>query len=89
MRILFDFKNFYNRFALASILIIIFFCLYQTIPDEEFENVKRPDDMFDKFRFSLANQTGVRDQETIKPITRRAQLLSTIQIILGYSIFLL
>ena len=45
--------------------------------------------MFDKFRFSLANQTGVRDQETIKPITRRAQLLSTIQIILGYSIFLL
>ena len=89
MKDIYNLKSFYNKMTLALVIIVVFFCFYQTIPDSEFTNIKRPDNTLDRLMYSVSNMTGIRDYNTIQPLSDRAKVLTTVQTIIGYSILLL
>ena len=77
------------KLSLSIFMVVIFYLLYLTIPDSEFDNVSNQSCKIDRLYYAVTNHIGVRENDTLKPITNRSKMLTMAQIILSYSILLL
>ena len=89
MGIYLNLKSLNTKLSISIFVIIIFYFLYNTIPDNEFENVTNQNCQLERLYFTVTNQIGIRECDSLKPISSRAKILTMVQILLSYSILLL
>ena len=89
MRININLRNINTKLSISIFIIVIFYFLYNTIPDNEFDNITSQNCQLDRLYFTVVNQIGIRECDSLKPISSRAKILTMTQILLSYSIFLL
>lgn len=89
MNIVFDLKSFTTKLYLSAFIVIVFYLLYLTVPDSEFNNVSKSNCKLDRIYYTIATHTGKRDNDTLKPVSLRVKILSILHMLLAYSIIIL
>ena len=89
MGIYIDIKSLNTKLSISFFVIIIFYFLYNTIPDNEFDNVTNQNCQLERLYFTVTNHIGIREGDSLKPISSRAKILTMAQILISYSILLL
>lgn len=89
MNIVFDLKSFTTKLYLSGFIVTIFYLLYLTIPDSEFNNVSTTNCKIDRIYYTIATHTGRRDSDSLKPVSLRAKILSILHMILAFSVVIL
>lgn len=86
MNIRFELGNFFTKVNLSLLILSVFYVLYLTIPDSEFDNVKDDNSYLDRFYYTVSCHTGRRELDTFRPISDRAKFLTIAHMILSFSI---
>ncbi len=86
MKLTLELGNFFTKVNLSLLILCVFFVLYLTIPDSEFENVKSNNSYLDRFYFTVSCHTGRRELDTYKPLSDRAKFLTIFHMLLSFSI---
>lgn len=86
MKLTFELGNFFTKVNLSLLILCVFFVLYLTIPDSEFENVKSNNSYLDRFYFTVSCHTGRRELDTYKPLSDRAKFLTIFHMLLSFTI---
>jgi len=89
MAIVFDLKSINSKLYLSAFVILVFYFLYMTIPDQEFDNVPVFNCRMERLYYTITNHIGIRESDSLKPLSTRAKMLTMIQIIISYTILLL
>jgi len=89
MAIVFDLKSMTSKLYLSAFVILVFYFLYLTIPDSEFNNVTNENCKIERLYYTVTNHIGIRENDSLKPLSTRAKILTMVQIILSYTILLL
>ena len=89
MAIVFDLKSMTSKLYLSAFVILVFYFLYLTIPDSEFNNVTNDNCKIERLYYTVTNHIGIRENDSLKPLSTRAKILTMVQIILSYTILLL
>jgi len=78
-----------SKLYLSAFVILVFYFLYLTIPDSEFNNVTNENCKIERLYYTVTNHIGIRENDSLKPLSTRAKILTMVQIILSYTILLL
>ena len=89
MAIVFDLKSVTSKLYLSAFVILVFYFLYLTIPDSEFNNVTNENCKLERMYYTVTNHIGIRENDSLKPLSVRAKVLTMVQIIISYTILLL
>jgi len=89
MAIVFDLKSMTSKLYLSAFVILVFYFLYLTIPDSEFNNVTNDNCKIERLYYTVTNHIGIRENDSLKPLSTRAKILTMVQIIISYTILLL
>jgi len=89
MNIVFDLKSLTTKLYLSFFVILVFYLLYLTIPDSEFDNVSTSNCRLDRLYYTIATHTGNKNIHILIPKSFRAKILSILQILIAYSILIL
>ena len=89
MAIVFDLQSMTSKLYLSVFVILVFYFLYLTIPDGEFNNVSNEICKLERLYFTVTNHVGIRENDSLKPLSVRAKVLTMVQIIISYTILLL
>lgn len=89
MAIVFDLKSITSKLYLSAFVILVFYFLYLTIPDSEFNNVTNDNCKIERLYYTVTNHIGIRENDSLKPLSSRAKILTMVQIIISYTILLL
>jgi hypothetical protein len=89
MAIVFNLKSITSKLYLSGFVVLVFYFLYLTIPDAEFDNVSNQHCKFDRLYYTVTNHIGIRENDSLKPLSIRAKVLTMAQIIISYTILLL
>ena len=89
MAIVFDLKSMTSKLYLSAFVILVFYFLYLTIPDSEFNNVTNENCKIERLYYTVTNHIGIRENDSLKPLSTRAKILTMVQIILSYTILLI
>lgn len=85
MNITFELHNFFTKIYLSLLILIVFYILYLTIPDNEFANVKSGDPYLDRLYYSVSCHTGKQIDAYI-PLSDRAKFLTICHMFLSFTI---
>ena len=88
MNLVFNLNKFSNKILLSLFIILVFYMLFLTVPDNEFDNVNNNNSKIDRLFFVLSNHVGFHNG-TIQPISFRAKILSLCQMFISYSILII
>ena len=80
---------FSNKIYLSIFILVIFFLLYTTVPNYEFNNTSNEISLLDKLYYAISIHTGLKNDLKINPISSRSKVLSMFHMILSYSILLM
>lgn len=86
MKLTLELSNFFTKVNLSLLILCVFFVLYLTIPDFEFENVKSNNSYLDRFYYTVSCHTGRRELDTYKPLSDRAKFLTIFHMLLSFTI---
>lgn len=89
MGIYINLQSINTKLSISIFVIIIFYILYNTIPDNEFDNVTNQNCQLERLYFTVTNHVGIRESDSLKPVSSRAKILTMAQIIISYSILLI
>lgn len=89
MAIVFDLKSVSTKLYLSLFVVLVFYFLYLTIPDSEFKNVSDQNCRIERLYYAVTNHIGIREADSLKPISSRAKMLTLAQIIISYTILIL
>jgi hypothetical protein len=89
MALVFDLKSITSKLYLSVFVILVFYFLYLTIPDAEFNNVSNQNCKIERLYYTVTNHIGIRENDSLKPLSVRAKVLTMAQIIISYTILLL
>lgn len=89
MAIVFDLKSITTKLYLSGFVVLVFYFLYLTIPDSEFNNVSQQNCNIERLYYAVTNHIGIRENDSLKPLSIRAKVLTMAQIIISYTILLL
>ena len=89
MAIVFDIQSITSKLYLSTFIILVFYFLYLTIPDNEFNNVSNQNCKIERLYYTITNHIGVREGDSLRPLSTRAKILTMAQIIISYTILLL
>ena len=89
MGIYINLKSINSKLSISIFVIIIFYILYSTIPDNEFDNVSKQNCKFERLYYTVTNQIGIREFDSLKPVSNRAKLITMAQLFISYTLFLL
>ena len=89
MGISLDLSSLNTKISISFFLIIAFYFLYNTIPDSEFDNVSNQNCDLERLYYTVTNHIGIRESDSLKPISYRAKVLTMSQIILSYTVLLM
>lgn len=80
-----------TKLFLSFIMVMVFFFLYKTIPSSEFTvtNTTQTITNFQLFYYTLLTQMCMPVGLVFFPLSNRAKILTILQLIMGYSIYLL
>ena len=87
MQIVFDLTKLHIKLFISFIFIIIFFVIYRLINSKELGHDQISN--YDLFYYTLLNHMGIHHSHFLDAKTTRAKFLVIIQLIIGYSIFIL
>ncbi|GIR56457.1 MAG: hypothetical protein CM15mP63_4620 [Gammaproteobacteria bacterium] len=88
MNLVFNLNKFSNKILLSSFIILVFYMLFLTVPDYEFNNINNNNSKIDRFYFVISNHIGIHNG-TIQPTSFRAKILTLCQMIISYSILII
>lgn len=88
MNIVFDLKSFTNKLFISIFVILVFYFLYLTIPDTEFDNVSSHNCKMDRLVYTVSVHTG-RSNQKLLPVSTRAKILSMLHMLISFSIIIL
>lgn len=88
MRIVFDLKNFKTKLILSITILFAFYILNLTIPDSEFNNISQ-NYYYDRLYYTVSNHTGLNGINNLQPNSTRAKTMSTLHILLSFSLLLI
>ncbi len=89
MGIYIDIKGLNTKLSISIFVILVFYFLYNTIPDYEFDNVKNENCQIERFYYTVTNHVGIRENDSLRPVSSRARILTMAQILISYCIILL
>jgi len=89
MNIVFDLKSLTTKLYLSTFVILVFYLLYLTIPDAEFENVSQANCKMDRLYYTISSHTGLRNIDSLIPKSLRARTLSILHMLIAYVILIL
>jgi hypothetical protein len=89
MNIVFDLKSVTTKLYLSAFVIMVFYLLYLTIPDAEFNNVSQSNCKMDRLYYTISSHTGFRNIDSLIPKSLRARVLSLLHMLIAYSILIL
>ena len=78
MNITFDLKNFNTKLLFSFIIILVFFFLYLTIPNSEFENSTNSS-ILDRVFFTISCHTSKGNFGTLVPKSTRLKILTSFE----------
>ena len=82
-------QNFITKINYSLIITIVFYLLYSTIPNYEFDGISKKESKLDRIYYTITTQTGFRTFDSIRPLSKRAKILTLVHIVMAYSILLL
>jgi hypothetical protein len=88
MNLVFNLNKFSNKILLSLFIILVFYMLFLTVPDNEFKNINNNNSKIDRFFFVLSNHVGSHNG-TIQPSSFRSKILSLCQMFISYSILII
>lgn len=88
MNLVFNLNKFSNKILLSLFIILVFYMLFLTVPDNEFDNVNNNNSKIDRLFLVLSNHVGSHNG-TIQPISFRAKILTLCQMFISYSILII
>ena len=88
MNLVFNLNKFSNKILLSLFIILVFYMLFLTVPDNEFDNVNNNNSKIDRLFFVLSNHVGSHNG-TIKANSFRAKILTLCQMFISYSILII
>ena len=71
MNIVFDLKSMTSKLYLSTFVILVFYFLYLTIPDSEFNNVTNDNCKLERLYYTVTNHIGIRENDSLKPLINR------------------
>ena len=77
-----------SKIYLSIFIMVVFFLLYLTIPDFEFDNIKKENCKISRLYYTVTTHVGSRTDDGLKPVSKRAKLLTMAHMLLSYSILL-
>jgi hypothetical protein len=89
MNIVFDLASLTTKVYLSIFVMSVFYLLYLTIPDSEFDNVSKSNCKMDRLYYTISSHTGLRNIDSLIPKSSRARILSMVHMLIAYSILLL
>ena len=89
MNIVFDLASLTTKLYLSTFVMSVFYLLYLTIPDSEFDNVTKSNCKIDRLYYTISSHTGLRNIDSLIPRSNRARILSIMHMLIAYSILLL
>tara|TARA_A100001015_G_C15030782_1_gene733117 strand:- start:2456 stop:2713 length:258 start_codon:yes stop_codon:yes gene_type:complete len=80
----------YNKIFFSLVILIVFYILYITIPDNEFirTNSENDNTEINKIHFTIKNHTGLALGNRLIPISTRARLLSMVHGLMSFFLLL-
>lgn len=86
MKVIFDLKSLQTKLIISLIVFLVFTILYKTLPPEE---LNKNNNLFNLIFYSISIQTGMNFTNGLYPESLRGKILSLIQLLIGYSIYLM
>jgi hypothetical protein len=80
----------YNKIFFSLVILIVFYILYLTIPDNEFIRTNSENDniKINIIHFTIKNHTGLALGNRLIPISTRARLLSMVHGLMSFFLLL-